>query len=290
MKFPSYKEKQEIVNKALKTYFPENAYPPILYEAMKYSIFSGGKRMRSVLCLFCYELFSNNFEQALPTAVAIEFVHTYSLIHDDLPPIDNDDLRRGKPTCHKKFGEDIAVLSGDALFAEAFKAISTKQKGTHEQINRVVAELSEATGPAGMVGGQVLDVISAGEEIDEDTLNFIHANKTGKLIMASAIMGAILGNADNEAIKIISGYAENLGLSFQITDDILDLTKTTEQLGKPANSDTRQEKATFPAVLGIKEAKKRAVKHRDSAIDIIKQIDKNKNLSNLAYFVTERTN
>lgn len=244
--------------------------------------------MRSVLCLFTYELFKGNYKDAIPAAVAIEFVHSYSLIHDDLPAIDNDDLRRGNPTCHKKFGEDIAILAGDALFAEAFKIISSSQNGTPEQIAEVIKELSIASGPEGMVGGQVMDVISEKAAIDIETLNFIHANKTGKLIKASALAGSILGGASVDENKIISCYAQNLGLAFQITDDILDITKTTQELGKPANSDLELKKATFPALLGLKEAKEKADEHRDKALDIIKDIDRNGDLKKLAYYVTER--
>lgn len=290
MKFPSYNEKKDIVDNALRQYFPDNAYPPVLYDAMKYCIISGGKRLRSVLCLFCYELFEKDFDKALPCAIAIEFIHTYSLIHDDLPAIDNDDLRRGMPTCHKKYGEDIAILTGDALFAEAFRVISKDQKGTDEQVRLVLKELSEATGATGMVGGQVVDVISAGNNIDEKVVNYIHANKTGKLIKASAVIGAVIGGASRDEVNIINGFAENLGLSFQITDDILDLTKSTEELGKPAKSDTRLKKATYPSILGFEKAKEMAIEHRDKAIDIISELDKKKNLTNLAYYVTERSN
>jgi geranylgeranyl diphosphate synthase type II len=290
LNFPSYNEKQSIVNKALQDYFPENAYPQVLYEAMKYSIFSGGKRLRSVLCLFSYELFDSRFEMAIPSALALEFIHTYSLIHDDLPAIDNDDLRRGKPTCHKKFGEDVAILAGDSLFAEAFMVIAKEQSGTSEQVKKVLTELAESTGANGMVGGQVVDVISAAKDIDETTLNYIHANKTGKLIKVSALIGAILGEASEEEIGIVSSYAKNLGLSFQITDDILDLTKSTKELGKPANSDTRLKKATYPSILGLEKAKEKAIEHRDRAIDIISKLDKKQNLQKLAYYVTERSN
>lgn len=290
MEFPNYKEKQTLINKALMKYFAEDDYPEVIYDAMRYSVHSGGKRFRSVLCLFCYEIFKSDFETALPSAIALEFVHSYSLIHDDLPAIDNDDLRRGNPTLHKKYGEDIAILAGDGLYAEAFKVIAMDQKGDAEKIKKVIGELALASGPKGMVGGQVIDVTSEDTNIDEKTLNFIHSNKTGKLIKASAVIGALLADASDSEIQIISEYAENLGLAFQITDDILDVTKTTEQLGKSAGSDTRQKKATYPSIIGIENAKEKARKHSDNAIDIIKGLDKKEDLKKLAQFVIERPN
>lgn len=288
MEFPSYIQRQSLINNALEKYFDEKHYPEILFEAMKYSVSSGGKRMRSVLCLFAYELFKEDYEKAIPTSIAIEFIHSYSLIHDDLPAIDNDDLRRGMLTCHKKFGEDIAILAGDALFAEAFKIITTIQEGSDKQIARVVKVLATATGPEGMVGGQVMDVLSEKSDIDISTLNYIHMNKTAKLIKASAIAGAVLGGAKEEDIETVSKYAENLGMAFQITDDILDITRSTEELGKPAKSDIDKNKATYPSLVGLEAAKTKAEEHRAFAVDIIDKIDKNKDLEKLAFYVTER--
>ncbi len=289
MKFPTYRNKQKLIDNALMDYFPEKPYPHLLYDAMKYSVGNGGKRLRSVICMSSYEIFKKDIENVLPTAIAIEFIHTYSLIHDDLPVIDNDDLRRGKPTCHKKYGENMAILAGDALYSEAISVIANKQKGSSEQINEVIRELVDATGPKGMVAGQTMDVLSEEKDIDEETINYIHRNKKGKLIKDSAVVGAILANADKNSIDIIKEYSDNLGMAFQITDDILDETKTTVELGKPAKSDAKLKKATYPSLFGLEKAKEQAQKHKNAAIDIIRDLNNNEELIKLSDYIIERS-
>ncbi|MCL6471969.1 MAG: polyprenyl synthetase family protein [Firmicutes bacterium] len=257
---------------------------------MKYSLFSGGKRFRAVLVIEAAKSLGGKPEDVLPTACAAEYIHTYSLIHDDLPAIDDDDLRRGKPTCHKVFGEDIAILAGDALFAEAFRLISAEQKaGDADIVVRVINELATASGVTGMVGGQVVDIKSEGLEIDAATLDFIHEKKTGELIKASVRAGAMLAGAKEGQLGFLTDYAKYLGLAFQITDDILDVIGDTLVLGKTVGSDSRQEKATYPKVHGLEKAKYMAKLMADKAKDALRELNGSGNvLAALADFVYER--
>jgi len=286
-------DKRELVEEALHRFFPnKNKHPEIIYKAMHHSLFSGGKRFRSVLTLLVAEAFGADVNKVLPTACAIEYIHTYSLIHDDLPAIDNDDLRRGKPTCHVLFGEDIAILAGDALFAEAFFLIASSQNNADpSQIVQVINELAFASGVRGMVSGQVVDVQSSSEEVDQETLNFIHTHKTGQLITAAARAGAILAGAKSEDLEKITRFSHYLGLAFQITDDILDVIGDTDVLGKKVGSDERGNKATFPSVFGLQGAKKKAKKAVENAIKALGGLNINtKSLVELARFVYERKN
>jgi len=281
-------DKRLLVEKALQDFFPpKDNYPELIYKAMRHSLISGGKRFRPVLTLLVAETIGNELIDVMPTACAIECVHTYSLIHDDLPIIDDDEMRRGKPTCHVLFGEDIAVLAGDALFAEAFYLIANKQVvDDPAKIVKVVDELSNASGPKGMVGGQVLDIISAGKKVNLDTLKFIHSHKTGMLISASCRIGAILGGASKEELTAFSNYAEHLGLAFQVTDDILDVVGEEISLGKKPGSDERMQKATYPSILGLKRSKEiaeEAVKNAKIALQDVKK--DTSSLANLADFV-----
>jgi len=244
----------------------ESRYAGVVCEAMRYSLLSGGKRFRPVLVLLGAELVGLDWDQVLPTACAIEYIHTYSLIHDDLPAIDNDDMRRAKPSCHIAFGEDVAILAGDALFAEAFRLIGAKQSPDRpDLVVRVVREIAEASGLGGMVGGQVVDVLSAKTQVDTAKLDFIHRHKTGKLITASVKAGAILGDGSEDLLAVLEQYGDRLGLAFQITDDILDLTGDEAVLGKPVGSDEERFKATFPGVYGLEEAAKIARAAADEA-------------------------
>jgi len=244
------------------------ARPEKIYEAMRYSLLAGGKRLRPILCLATCDLMGGTEAMAMPTACALEMIHTMSLIHDDLPAMDNDDFRRGQPTNHKVYGEDIAILAGDGLLAYAFEYVATQTKNVApENIIRVVASLGRTVGAAGLVGGQVLDLESEGKsDITAETLSFIHTHKTGALLEASVVCGAIIANANPEDITRLSQYAQNIGLAFQIIDDILDITATDEQLGKTAGKDLQAQKATYPSLWGLEKSRLKAKELVDNAI------------------------
>ncbi|MFH1736865.1 MAG: polyprenyl synthetase family protein [Actinomycetota bacterium] len=290
---PAYPDDiREKVDGALERFFPpEDTYPDILYRAMRYSLFAGGKRFRPVLTVLTGSVFGAVAEDVMPTACAIEYIHTYSLIHDDLPAIDDDDLRRGRPTCHKAFGEDIAIMAGDALFAEAFALITRLQKASEQgKIIRVISEIAEASGPGGMVGGQVVDMISTGQKIDMETLLYIHANKTGRLIRTAAVCGAVLADANETEVKAVGLYGEQLGLAFQITDDVLDETGSVEALGKTPGQDRAHEKATYTSIAGLDGAVERARSEAAAAVEGLRDIAVDTSaLKDLASFVVERT-
>ena len=252
-------ERAAAVEAALDSAVPVT-YPEKIYEAMRYSLLAGGKRLRPILCLATCELLGGTVEMAMPTACALEMSHTMSLIHDDLPAMDNDDYRRGKLTNHKVYGEDIAILAGDGLLAYAFEFIAAQtQNVPPQQVLQVVARLGRAVGAAGLVGGQVVDLDSEGvAEVSEETLNFIHTHKTGALLEACVVCGAILAGAELTDLQRLSRYAQNIGLAFQIVDDILDITATQEELGKTAGKDVQAGKVTYPSLWGIEESKRRA--------------------------------
>ena len=256
------KSKKEIVDTALERYLPGvSSVPPIIFESVRYSVFAGGKRLRPILCLAAAEAVSGKADIALPAACALEMIHTYSLIHDDLPAMDDDDYRRGKPTNHRVFGEAVAVLAGDALLTEAFHLISNRELFKDvpvESILRVIHELSQASGYFGMVGGQVVDIQSEGLAVGEETLYFIHTHKTGALMTAAVRTGAILAGATEEQIHALSQYGRDLGIAFQVADDILNVEGNREALGKETGSDTRLKKATFPAVMGLDASRRKA--------------------------------
>jgi geranylgeranyl diphosphate synthase type II len=243
--------------------------PAKIYEAMRYSLLAGGKRLRPILCLATCELMGGSLEMALPTACALEMIHTMSLIHDDLPAMDNDDYRRGKLTNHKVFGEDIAILAGDGLLAYAFEYVATQTRNVAPaQVLEVIARLGRTVGAEGLVGGQVLDLESEGKpDISAETLSFIHTHKTGALLETSVVSGAILAGAKAEDINRLARYAQNIGLAFQIIDDVLDITATKEELGKTAGKDLQAQKATYPSLWGIEGSRQQAQQLIDSAID-----------------------
>lgn len=281
-----------LVDTALEEYFPAaDTYPEILYQSMRYSLLAGGKRFRPVLTILAAGVFGAAPDSVLPCACGIEYIHTYSLIHDDLPAVDNDDLRRGLPTNHKKFGEDIAIMAGDALFAEAFSLISRLQTASDQRkIIEVIREIAAASGPGGMVGGQVVDMASTGKPISLETLRFIHARKTGRLITAAARCGAILGGATDEELDAVTSYGTHLGLAFQITDDILDETGSVEELGKTPGQDQTLHKATYPALVGLDESRRLARAEAKAATAAVDKMSGNTGaLRDLAEFVTERT-
>jgi geranylgeranyl diphosphate synthase, type II len=269
---------------ALRAYFNTlDDAPESLVSAMEYSLFAGGKRLRPALALGASEIVCGDDTAALPAACALEMIHTYSLVHDDLPSMDNDDLRRGRPTSHKVYGEAMAILAGDGLLTMAFDILS--QAGDA----RVVGEIARAAGAAGMVGGQVIDLESEEKQLDLHALKHIHACKTGALIRGSVRAGAILGGADTQAIAALTSYGESLGLAFQIADDILDVTGDTEAMGKNAGSDEANKKATYPALLGLDRAKSMAEEASQAAIDALQVFDNAAdNFRMLARFVVDR--
>ncbi len=237
----------------------EVVYPERIYESMRYSLLGGGKRLRPILCLAACELAGGSPEIALPTACALEMIHTMSLIHDDLPAMDNDDYRRGKLTNHKVYGEDIAILAGDALLAYAFQYIAQQTHGIPaERVLEVIARLGHAVAATGLVGGQVVDLESEGKQIPIETLEFIHTHKTGALLEVSVVSGGILAGADLDLVAGLTRYARDIGLAFQIIDDILDVTATTEQLGKTAGKDLEAAKATYPSLWGLEVSRQKA--------------------------------
>lgn len=247
-------ERIELINKALEKYLVPK-YPERLYEAMNYSVFAGGKRLRPVLLLSACEAVGGNIEDAMPFACALEMIHTYSLIHDDLPAMDNDDFRRGKPTCHKAFDEALAILAGDGLLTYAFEvmleAVCNKNESKYSKAAKLIANYS---GSQGMLVGQVVDVQSEGHKIDDKTLMFIHDNKTGGLIKAALMAGALIGGADNDTVGDFEKIGYNMGIAFQIKDDILDVTSTSEVLGKPILSDIKNNKQTYVSLYGLDNA------------------------------------
>lgn len=285
------KERQAQVEAALDRSLPLT-YPEKVYEAMRYSLLAGGKRLRPILCLATCELAGGTVEMAMPTACALEMIHTMSLIHDDLPAMDNDDYRRGKLTNHKVYGEDIAILAGDGLLAYAFEYVATQtQNVPAHRVLQVVARLGRAVGAAGLVGGQVVDLESEGcSDIQEETLTYIHTHKTGALLEACVVCGGILAGVTDEEIQRLSSYAKNIGLAFQIVDDILDITATQEELGKTAGKDILAQKATYPSLWGIEVSKTKAQQLIDAAkAELAPFGEKAQPLLALADFITMRT-
>ena len=262
-----------------------------LVEAMRYSMLGGGKRVRPTLCMEVADVFGAEPGLVLPSAAAIELIHTYSLVHDDLPAMDDDDFRRGRPTAHKKYGEAMAILAGDAFFGEALALITIHQKAGCEQVLEVVRELADSTGVNGMVGGQVIDMdqTGVGEAAHPETLHMIHTYKTGALIKSSARIGAILAGAGTEEQAAISEYAIKLGLCFQIVDDLLNATSTREALGKSAGSDAEQGKATFVGVYGLDGAREQADASEERALAALSRVEGDTSgLEEMARFVRNR--
>lgn len=252
-------ERQSQVEAALDASLPVT-YPEKIYEAMRYSLLAGGKRLRPILCLATCELAGGTIEMAMPTACALEMIHTMSLIHDDLPAMDNDDYRRGQLTNHKVYGEDTAILAGDGLLAYAFEHVAMETKNVPaERLLRVVAILGRAVGAAGLVGGQVVDLDCEGRsDTTLETLNFIHNHKTAALLEASVTTGSILAGISDSDLSRLSRYAQHIGLAFQIVDDILDITATQETLGKTVGKDLQAQKVTYPSFWGLDESRKQA--------------------------------
>jgi len=267
-------EKRELVDRALDQYFMslvlkrgEEGYFNALLEAIHYSLLNGGKRIRPILCIASFEAAGGKGDGILPFACALEMIHTYSLIHDDLPAIDNDDYRRGRLTCHKVFGEAIGILTGDALLTEAFKLMTNQSDHEAKVVLEVVNEVAQAAGIFGMIGGQVLDVESEGKSIDPSMLQAIHRNKTGALIQVSVRTGVKLAGASHEVLQAFTTYGEKIGLAFQIVDDILNVEGDRGRLGKNIGSDQIRKKATYPSILGMEVSKRTARELTESAIE-----------------------
>jgi len=283
-------ERQALVEEALEHFLPVT-YPEKIYEAMRYSLLAGGKRLRPILCLATCELAGGKLEMAMPTACALEMIHTMSLIHDDLPAMDNDDYRRGKLTNHKVYGEDIAILAGDGLLAYAFEIVAQTENVAPERLLKVIARLGRAVSAAGLVGGQVVDLECEGKsDVTIETLNFIHTHKTGALLEACVVCGAIIAGIAVTDLQRLSRYAENIGLAFQIVDDVLDITATQEELGKTAGKDLQAQKATYPSLWGIEESKVKAQQLVAAASAELAPFGENaRPLLAIAEFITSRT-
>lgn len=267
---PYLLDRQAQVEAALDQALPL-AYPDKIYEAMRYSLLAGGKRLRPILTIASCELLGGSLERAMPAACAMEMIHTMSLIHDDLPAMDNDDYRRGKLTNHKVYGEDIAILAGDGLLTYAFEHLANaSQQVPPERVLQAVIHLAKATGAGGLVGGQVVDLDSEGRsDVTLETLSYIHAHKTGALLESAVVCGGIIAGGSPEDLQRLSQYAKNIGLAFQIIDDILDITATSEELGKSAGKDLQAEKATYPKLLGIEESQRQAAALVTAAQEIL---------------------
>jgi geranylgeranyl diphosphate synthase type II len=251
--------RQKEVDRALGRFLPkESTQPATIHKAMRYSLFAGGKRLRPILCLAAAEACGGKVSMALPLACAIECIHTYSLVHDDLPSMDNDDLRRGRPTCHKVFGDGIAILAGDALLTIAFE-IAAQTGGTKRyDLREIFREIAVAAGSRKLIAGQVADLEAEGRRINRKQLRYIHENKTAALLTTSVRLGAMAANASARQLAAITAFGGALGLAFQVIDDILDVTQTSEKLGKSAGKDVAAKKATYPAVIGLDKSRAEA--------------------------------
>ena len=268
MKLPHFFEADHaLIESALgKTLPAEDTQPPSIHRAMRYSVFAGGKRIRPILCLESARIFTPNLDGAIQVGCALEFIHTYSLIHDDLPALDNDDLRRGKPTCHKVFGEAMAILAGDALLTLAFETLARAHIAPEARVG-LIAEIAAAAGTVnGMVGGQVADVEAGGNPVDAAMLEYIHRSKTAALIRGCIVAGAMTGGAPPHDVARLRAFGENIGWAFQVVDDILDVEESSAALGKTAGKDQAQQKATYPALYGLEKSRAIAAALEASAL------------------------
>jgi len=298
-----------LVDECLEEAVPQQ-YPETIHKAMRHTLLGGGKRIRPALCLAAFELVHDVTEEerndktlrksfllrkCMPTAIALEMIHTMSLIHDDLPCLDNDDFRRGNPTCHKVFGEDMAILAGDALLALSFEHIARETRDVPaERVLRVISEVGRSVGSVGLVGGQVVDIQSENKKMEKEegltTLKYIHEHKTAVLLEAAVVSGAILGGASDEQVELLRMYARDIGLAFQVQDDILDVTMTSEQLGKTAGKDLASQKTTYPSLLGLEKSKEIADELIGDALNKLSSFDYEKSLPllTLAKYIVAR--
>ena len=287
------KEKTDFFETELKKELQKLSYPETIAKGMEYAILNGGKRLRPFLLFATLELLNQNIEKGVKSAIALEMIHSYSLVHDDLPALDNDDYRRGKLTTHKVFGEAEGILIGDSLLTHAFYVLSQKNLKflSSEQIVNIISKTSEYAGINGMIGGQMIDIESENKKIDLETLKYIHSHKTGKLIKLPIEIACIIANLEKDKREILEEYADLIGLAFQVKDDILDVEGTFEDLGKPVGSDIDLHKATYPSILGMEESKKILNDTVEKAKEIIKNKfgeEKGKNLISLADFIKNR--
>ena len=263
------------VDAALDAFLPKaNERPATIHAAMRYSVFAGGKRLRPLLCLAAAEACGGEISNALAPACAVELMHTYSLVHDDLPAMDDDDLRRGRPTCHKVYGEGMAILCGDALLTEAFIVLAKATPANRYGIGEFIAELAEAGGSRKLIGGQVMDLEGEGKKLTKRDLVRIHEAKTAALLTASLRLGAMSANATPAKLEALSQFGRSLGLAFQVIDDILDVTQSSEVLGKTAGKDEAAEKSTYPAILGLEASRTEAKKLTSAAMNALKPLGK----------------
>ena len=280
------------INNYLSVYFNnKGSYNKIIYEASNYSLNIGGKRIRPILFLLTYNLYKENCEDAIDMAAAIEMIHTYSLVHDDLPCMDNDDLRRGMPTNHKKFGENIAVLAGDTLLNEAAMILMDFSIKNGERALVASKEIMKSSGPEGMIGGQVVDIINEGKKIEKDELIYMHSKKTGELIRSSIVAGAILADANKEDLEKLNEFGIKLGLAFQIKDDILDIIGDVNKLGKNTGMDKNLKKSNFISLFGLEYCQKECEKLTKECIKLLESLSVNsKDLKEMTLYLLDREN
>lgn len=285
-------ERCRLVDEALDRFLPKpKTRPATIHEAMRYSLFAGGKRLRPILCLAAAEACGGSVESALPPAAAVECLHTYTLVHDDLPCMDDDDLRRGMPTCHVKYGEGIAVLTGDALLTIAFEILAQTPPSARYGVGAYVTELAVASGSRHLIGGQVLDLEGEGSEVllTPAQLRFLHESKTAALLTASIRLGGMTANATPAKLVALTDYGQALGLAFQVIDDILDVTQTSEKLGKSAGKDIAAAKSTYPALFGLAKSRKEAARLTKKAHDALKPFaKKGERLHEIADYLLDR--
>ena len=283
--------RQKLIELALDHYLPKaNMKPATLHRAMRYSLFAGGKRLRPILCLAAAEASEGKIRNALPLACALECIHTYSLVHDDLPSMDNDDFRRGRPTCHKVFGDGIAILAGDALLTIAFEIVSNAKPTSRYDTSSLLREIAVAAGSQRLIAGQVADLEAEGKNVKRDQLQFIHQNKTAAILKTSVRLGAMSANADAKKLSAVTRFGQRLGLAFQVIDDILDVTQTSEILGKSAGKDVAAKKATYPAVIGLDKSRaeaRRLTRQAHNALSVFRSRDAEP-LHALANYLLER--
>ena len=287
------KEKTDFFETELKKELQELSYPETIAKGMEYAVLNGGKRLRPFLLFATLDLLNEDVSKGVKSAIALEMIHSYSLVHDDLPALDNDDYRRGKLTTHKVFGEAEGILIGDSLLTYAFYVLSQKNLEflSFEQIVNIISKTSEYAGINGMIGGQMIDIQSENKKIDLETLKYIHSHKTGKLIKLPIEIACIIANVEKDKKEVLEEYANLIGLAFQVKDDILDVEGTFEDLGKPVGSDVDLHKATYPSILGMEESKKILNDNVEKAKEIIKNKfgeEKGKNLISLADFIKNR--
>ena len=289
------KEKKELIEKTIDSYLGEFSYPHVIAEGMRYAVLNGGKRIRPVLILMTLDILGKDETLGLPSGAALEMIHSYSLVHDDLPALDNDDYRRGKLTTHKKFGEAEGILIGDSLLTHAFNVLTEKNEGviSDKKIVEIVKLTSSYAGINGMIGGQTVDVESEGKKVDMETLKYIHKNKTGKLLRLPIEIGCVISETSKDIREKLEKFADLIGLAFQIKDDILDIEGDFETLGKPIGSDAELNKSTYPSLIGLDESKKLLQEIVDEAKNIIKENfseEKGKMLIELTNYIAFRKN